>query len=109
MAYLHSHSTFSVVLDVRVQIRELGMFQCAIRIRQNSFSQGQAFFDHEKHLYSCCLLSLIGLVQLLICPVYPYDLGRTDFQFDHRFLSVSVSTISFALRFSGGVWLSKIL
>jgi hypothetical protein len=52
-------STFSIVLDVMVQVRELGTFLHASQIRLNSFSQGQAWFDYEEHLYSGYPSSLV--------------------------------------------------
>ncbi|KAG2738734.1 hypothetical protein P692DRAFT_20921358 [Suillus brevipes Sb2] len=90
-----------MVLHAMVQIRELGTICHATWIHPNSLSQGHRdFVRPKKHLYSGDSVSLVGSTHRLNYSLY-YELLCINLQFDHRFLLVSVLTISFTLRSLG--------
>jgi hypothetical protein len=106
--FLTSNFNISMVLDVKVQIHEPGTIWHTTCIRPNSLIQGHRdFVRPKKHVYSGDSISLVGSTHRLNYSLY-YELLCINLQFDHRFLSVSVLTISFTLR-SLGVWLSTTL
>jgi hypothetical protein len=99
--FLASNFNISVVLDVMVQIHELGTICHATWIYPNSLTQGHRDCVRlMKHLYSGDSVSLVGSAQPLDSSVY-YELLCINLQFDQRFLSVSFLTISFTLRSLG--------